>query len=177
MHAVAVAIGPYVLETAWYSLWELTAGPNPYPFINSPESTKKAVLLCDYEVNSSENVVAAGTDPSFDREDAVNLLKTKNISLEVVVIGPSHSYSHSNDIYRLIQDLTDIDPQVRYDATRYLVGTYDPRVVEPLIRSLQNDTDVRVRKSAANVLGVIGDLRAVEPLIQALENDESEEVR
>ena len=56
---------------------------------------------------------------------------------------------------------------LRNSVVRALGGTNDPRVVEPLLRALD---DAAVRDSAAIALGELKDPRAVEPLVRTLKD-------
>lgn len=67
----------------------------------------------------------------------------------------------------LVRLLTDEHPWVRGFAAENLVGTREPRVLEPAIQAL-NDKDSKVRNYAIETLGLLGDARAVEPLEKVL---------
>jgi len=64
----------------------------------------------------------------------------------------------------------------RYNSAKQLGEMKDPRAVEPLIETLQ-DNDSDLRAECARALGKIGDPRAVEPLQALAEKDRSERTR
>ncbi len=62
------------------------------------------------------------------------------------------------------------DARIRRHAARALSEFGDPRAVDPLIATLE-DENGHVRAAAAEALGTIDDVRAVEPLIAALKDE------
>jgi hypothetical protein len=76
----------------------------------------------------------------------------------------------------LITDISDENPDIRWEAVVALGEMADSRTVEPLIAALK-DEDSDIREEAAEALGDISDARAVEPLIEVLREDEDSDVR
>lgn len=70
----------------------------------------------------------------------------------------------------LIEALKDKEEYTRACAASTLGVIKDKSAVEPLIKSLREDTDPHMRWMAAQALGEIKDERAVEPLIEALDD-------
>lgn len=83
---------------------------------------------------------------------------------------PGWDKTPSKDFEEYIQELEHPDPSVRRHAAIALGDLGDPRALDPLIKTLQEDKEVfGAAPYAADALGRIGDPRAVEPLIAALE--------
>lgn len=75
---------------------------------------------------------------------------------------------------KLLNELKDRDPSVRYNAVVNLTRWGDPKAIPALIEVLENDKEFVVRKFAAQALGKIGDNSAIPHLIKALDDpDES----
>jgi HEAT repeat protein len=74
-------------------------------------------------------------------------------------------------VEKLIQALSDDNPNRRAVAAEVLAWIHDSRAVEPLINALA-DEQSDVRQYAANALGSIGDTRAIEALRKALSDQD-----
>lgn len=79
------------------------------------------------------------------------------------------------DIERLLNDLKNGNAKTRWYAARMLLGSSDPRVIEPLIEAMK-DEDATVRQQAIIALEGIPDARILQPMIDAL-SDPDQEVR
>jgi vesicle coat complex subunit len=89
-----------------------------------------------------------------------------------LLLFPTNAFLQDNkEIQKLIRDLQDEQPLVRWTAAEQLGRTQDASAVKPLIKALQ-DEDVGVRREVVNALGEIGDSRAVKPLGKMLEDQE-----
>jgi len=66
---------------------------------------------------------------------------------------------------------------LRYKAAWVLGKIGNPKAVEPLAKSIQNDSDYVVREWCAAALETIGDTLAIPYLVRAMQNDSSKDVR
>jgi HEAT repeat protein len=74
------------------------------------------------------------------------------------------------DVIGLIENLNDLDWDVRNYIADILVKIGEP-AIDPLIKALKND-DLDIRMEAARVLGRIGNKKALNPLIGALKDED-----
>ncbi len=87
-----------------------------------------------------------------------------------VLTDPLRRENYPVPVEAIIAALEDENLFVRTEAATVLGPLHDLRAVEPLIKTLQNDTEEIVRQKAAFALGVLRDPRAVEALTRALED-------
>jgi len=66
---------------------------------------------------------------------------------------------------------------LRYKTAWVLGKIGNPKAVEPLAKSIQNDSDYVVREWCAAALETIGDTSAIPCLVRAMQNDSSKDVR
>jgi HEAT repeat protein len=71
-------------------------------------------------------------------------------------------YRHQAAVEALLRALTDVDRDFRQAAAEALARLKDPRTVDPLVRSAQ-DEDLWVRRAASNALELIGWTAADDP--------------
>jgi hypothetical protein len=76
----------------------------------------------------------------------------------------------SDEVGRLIEDLSNESWQIRWDAAAALGETKDPRAIGPLSAALKDENSY-VRMTAARSLGMMDDPRVILPLIEALKDD------
>ena len=78
---------------------------------------------------------------------------------------------------RLLLELRDdAEPEPRANVAEALGALRDPRAVEALVGTFQQDPDIAVRLRAVRALAVVGDRRAIDPLLTAL-RQETKEIR
>ena len=83
--------------------------------------------------------------------------------------------SDQQDLDPIVQQMKNLDPDVRYKLVEVIGKIGGPQAVVALIKALKDDHH-KVRREAADELGQIGDPSAIPALIEALK-DESREVR
>ena len=66
---------------------------------------------------------------------------------------------------------------LRYKTAWVLGKIGNPKALEPLAKSMQNDSDYVVREWCASALETIGDTLAIPYLVRAMQNDSSKDVR
>jgi HEAT repeat protein len=104
----------------------------------------------------------------MERNNPNNTNKIKFVLLFLAILSLCSGCIEEPSVEHLIQDLDDMDANVRTVAEEGLVEIGEP-AVESLIQILSNENEATIaRMGAARTLGRIGDERAVEPLIQLL---------
>jgi HEAT repeat protein len=93
----------------------------------------------------------------------------------IAALGPGLGRAGAFDIW--LEDLTDVDPEVR-EASAEVIGLLgDPRALAPLSAALENDPCPQVRQAAARALRDIGGDQAVGSLLVAGREDPDPQVR
>jgi HEAT repeat protein len=93
----------------------------------------------------------------------------------IAALGPGLSRAGAFDIW--LEDLTDVDPEVR-EASAEVIGLLgDPRALAPLSAALEKDPCPQVRQAAARALRDIGGDQAVGSLLVAGREDPDPQVR
>jgi HEAT repeat protein len=131
---------------------------------------KAEEALGAYQINKVNVLVEQGEATTEDVEKYIQDLKDENSTVREIaaldlrlIKDPDH-----RSVEPLIEALNDKEIQVRLRAADTLGEIGDARAVDPLIRSLKEDSNSLVKGSAARALGTIGDVKAVEPLIDSL---------
>jgi len=111
-------------------------------------------ILDDKNVEASQSAtIALQKINTKDAIDALNLKKDKK------------------EMESFLNDLENVNPQIRWRAAEALGKLKKKASVEPLMKALK-DTNDMVRIKSVESLGIIGDDRAVEAIAKLLDNDD-----
>jgi hypothetical protein len=99
------------------------------------------------------SVKAGSTRAARRRGIAIEIVLLALVALAAVVARAP--LARADNVDALIKQLDDSSDKIRLSAVLNLTKLGDPRGIEPLIRTLKNDSDKNVRGTAAKGLGVL----------------------